>query len=508
MVAVPPGPTQGGTVAIRFVAAPTPCLEPLMRSHRLASLLRVPVLLGVATAAVVAVAVPASAASAPADRAIKPTTAAPALAVTPSLNATIRLSNCSASLVRFPSSVDTDRAMMLTNGHCFEGGFIPANQFITNRTSTRSGTLLNSSGTAVATVRADLVMYATMTGTDVTLYRLNQTIATIRNNTGISPLTISASHPPSGISIFIPSGFHSRIWNCSINGFAATVRESQWTWQDSIRYSIPCDIIGGTSGSPVVNTATGEVIGANNTINEDGQMCTLNNPCEVLPNGQTTATQGQGYAQETYLFNTCLSPSRTIDLTVPGCLLFGATGGGGTTIYSDTFETATGWTTNPNGTDTATTGQWVRGDPAGTTSGGVTLQLGNTVSGTNDLVTGAAAGSTAGEFDIDGGTTSIQSPAITLPSSGTLTLRFSWYLAHLNNASSADFFRVVIVGSTTSTVFNQAGSATNRAGAWATASASLSSFAGQTIRIRIEAADASTGSLIEAGVDNVSIVRQ
>ena len=31
-------------------------------------------------------------------------------------------------------------------------------------------------------------------------------------------------------------------------------------------------------------------------------------------------------------------------------------GGGGTTVYSDTFETATGWTVNPNGTDTATTG--------------------------------------------------------------------------------------------------------------------------------------------------------
>ena len=28
----------------------------------------------------------------------------------------------------------------------------------------------------------------------------------------------------------------------------------------------------------------------------------------------------------------------------------------GTTVYSDNFETATGWTTNPNGTDTATTG--------------------------------------------------------------------------------------------------------------------------------------------------------
>jgi len=183
-------------------------------------------------------------------------------------------------------------------------------------------------------------------------------------------------------------------------------------------------------------------------------------------------------------------------------------GGGGTTIYSDTFETATGWVTNPNGTDTATTGQWVRGDPAATSSGTTALQLGTTVSGTNDLVTGAAAGTGAGEFDVDGGTTTIQSPTIALPSTGNLSLSFSWYLAHLNNSSSADFFRVsVVVGTTPTVVFTQAGAATNRAGAWATGNVSLNSFAGQTIRIRVEAADAATASLVEAGVDNVTITR-
>ena len=125
-------------------------------------------------------------------------------------------------------------------------------------------------------------------------------------------------------------------------------------------------------------------------------------------------------------------------------------------------------------------------------------------------MTGSAAGSSAGAFDIDGGITSIQSPQITLPASGTLTLRLSWYLAHLTNASSADFFRVLVVNSSgsTTTVLNQSGSATNRAGAWATATASVSSFAGQTIRIRIEAADTATGSLIEAGVDDVTILQQ
>jgi Zn-dependent metalloprotease len=181
-------------------------------------------------------------------------------------------------------------------------------------------------------------------------------------------------------------------------------------------------------------------------------------------------------------------------------------GGGGTTVFSDNFETNLGWTTNPNATDTATTGQWERGDPEATSSG-VALQLGTTVSGSNDLVTARLAGASAGTNDVDGGTTSTQSPAIALPT-GTITLSFSWYLAHLNNATSADFFRVSVVsGSTVTVVFSQAGAAANRAGAWATATVNLSSFAGQTIRLRVEAADAATASLIEAGVDDVVITR-
>lgn len=132
-----------------------------------------------------------------------------------------------------------------------------------------------------------------------------------------------------------------------------------------------------------------------------------------------------------------------------------ATGTPATTVWSDTFETATGWTTNPNGTDTATVGVWERGDPAATSYNGA-KQLGTTVSGVNDLVTGRLAGTDAGSYDIDGGTTSIRSPAVTLPASGTLTLSMSWYLAHASNSSSADFFRVSIVHSAgTTTLFTR-----------------------------------------------------
>jgi hypothetical protein len=62
-------------------------------------------------------------------------------------------------------------------------------------------------------------------------------------------------------------------------------------------------------------------VGINNTGNDDGARCTLNNPCEVDQNGNTTVHPGQSYGEETYWFTTCLSPSNAIDLSVRGCLL-------------------------------------------------------------------------------------------------------------------------------------------------------------------------------------------
>jgi carboxypeptidase T len=180
---------------------------------------------------------------------------------------------------------------------------------------------------------------------------------------------------------------------------------------------------------------------------------------------------------------------------------------GPVTIFSDDFEASRGWTTNAGGTDTATLGAWERGDPAATSSSGP-KQLGTTVSGVNDLVTGRLAGSAAGAYDLDGGITSVRSPAIALTGGTTYRLGLSYYLAHGTNASSADFFRVRVIGSTTSTVLNVPAAASDRDAAWSTATADLTAFAGQTVRLQIEAADASGASLVEAAVDDVRVTRE
>ncbi|GAA1880635.1 M4 family metallopeptidase [Actinomadura bangladeshensis] len=182
------------------------------------------------------------------------------------------------------------------------------------------------------------------------------------------------------------------------------------------------------------------------------------------------------------------------------------TGTPGTTVFSDDFESDKGWTTDPNGSDTATAGAWERGTPQPTSWSGTDLQLA-AAGGSAALVTGAAAGTDAGTYDLDGGTTSVQSPAITLPS-GTLSLSFNHYLAHLNNSSTDDYLRVRVVGANGSaTALNQSGAMANQAGTWQSATYDLSAYAGQSVRIVVEAADGGSGSLVEAGLDNVKITQ-
>ena len=243
-----------------------------------------------------------------------------------SLASTISLATgCSASLVRYPTSLDTDRAMMLTNGHCWEGSvLLPPGTVLVNVPSVRTGDLLDASGQTVATVQADLLLYATMTDTDIALYRLTQTFAQIKNATGLRALTIASTHPVAGHPVSIPAGYWKVIYSCEINGFVDTLREAVWTWHDSIRYQSPdsdCQPIGGTSGAPIVDDTSVQIVGINNTANVAGEACTLDNPCEVSPDGTTTQTAGQGYGQETYWITTCLTWINTIDLNKDGCLL-------------------------------------------------------------------------------------------------------------------------------------------------------------------------------------------
>jgi V8-like Glu-specific endopeptidase len=235
----------------------------------------------------------------------------------------VALNNCSGSLVKFENQPDTDKAYVLTNGHCVESGFPAPGTVLVNRPSTRSFTLLNANATDAGRIRATTLVYGTMTKTDAALYRVNETYAEILKRFNIRPLTMGATHPTLQTPIQVISGYWRRGYSCNIDFFVHRLLEGQWEWSDSIRYSNPgCEVIGGTSGSPVVATGTRTVVGVNNTGNESGRKCTDNNPCEIDEKGTITYQEGLSYGQQTYWFYSCLNKNFEIDLNTAGCELF------------------------------------------------------------------------------------------------------------------------------------------------------------------------------------------
>ncbi len=235
----------------------------------------------------------------------------------------VALSNCSGSLIQLEGVSDMNNALVLTNGHCFEGGFTNPGEFISKQPSSRTFTLLNSSANNAGRVTATQVVYSTMTKTDITIYKLQETYAEIKAKFGIRPMTLASQHPELNTSIEVLSGYWRRGYSCAIEAFIPELKEAGWVMKDSMRYSRPgCETIGGTSGSPIVKAGTKIVIGINNTGNEDGEVCTENNPCEVDQDGKTSAIKGYSYAQQTFQIYTCLTTTNEIDVSVNGCQLF------------------------------------------------------------------------------------------------------------------------------------------------------------------------------------------
>jgi|SRR6185436_19130474 glucose/arabinose dehydrogenase len=182
-----------------------------------------------------------------------------------------------------------------------------------------------------------------------------------------------------------------------------------------------------------------------------------------------------------------------------------------TQLFADNFETARGWALTA-GVNNARSGNWQRGDPQPTKTQGTALQPDTCYGGSvNCLITGlSASAGDAGANDVDGGITSIQSPAIALPAASTITLRLRYFVGFLANATSEDFFRIRVVGANGSaqTIFTRSGTASKVPGVWTLQSVSISQYAGQTVRIRLEASDTGSISLVEAGVDDLVITRQ
>jgi choice-of-anchor B domain-containing protein len=175
------------------------------------------------------------------------------------------------------------------------------------------------------------------------------------------------------------------------------------------------------------------------------------------------------------------------------------------TISSTTFEAADGWVGGVAG-DTATAGAWVRVDPVGTIA---QPENDHSEPGTQCWVTGnGAVGGADGAADVDGGFTTLLSPAFNLASAEDPQIEYwYWYSNSLGGAPNADSMPIQISndnGATWVNVADVSASVTS----WTRHQWRVRDFVTPTsnVRMRFVARDLATGSLVEAAVDDFRII--
>jgi hypothetical protein len=264
------------------------------------------------------------------------------LKVLASLRGTVELpevGRCSGVLATFAGRSSSSRALVLSAGHCVNRGTVEirsgkgllavlADGEVLHRTSyQRPLTLDTGSSEAPRTcLEADEVVYATMTGGDILLLRLTETYDQIERRTGVKPFVISqdSTFAP-GLPVRMPSARWQNDRGCHVEKTIDRLKEHGWMWGPAFRLRVEdtCGLPHGASGTPIIREDTQEVIGVAGTAADgDKAACELNNPCEVNPDGSTSAaTKGQPYGHFVHAFYTCLNGARDLDLTTPGCRL-------------------------------------------------------------------------------------------------------------------------------------------------------------------------------------------
>ncbi len=175
---------------------------------------------------------------------------------------------------------------------------------------------------------------------------------------------------------------------------------------------------------------------------------------------------------------------------------------------SDTFEVASGWALGtPN---TATTGQWVWGDPIGT---GAQPEDDHTLAGTQCWFTAQGTpGGGLGEADVDGGDTTLLSAALNLSSYGP-DVRISywrWYSNSTGGAPNQDTFQIDISnnnGASWTALETVGPGGLVASGGWYQHEFRVADFVTPTsqVRLRFIASDTGGGSVVEAAVDDLEI---
>ncbi|MEU6930703.1 trypsin-like serine protease [Streptomyces sp. NPDC046385] len=252
----------------------------------------------------------------------------PPLDPIPNVEGAAKVGDCLGSVVRPPTARPQDPAMALTNGHCVPSGRPAPGTALVDRPAdlTSPVTINDSAGYTRTTARATRLVYATMTGTDIALYRLDKTYAQLAKE-GAKVFRLSTTPMRKGDRLSM--AYNSHRLPCTVEAVVPHLREDGYQQDRAVRYatSDSCVSRPGHSGSALLASDGETVVGINNTHNRDGEQCTNNNPCEVGRDGSVTAVQGRSYGQQVHQIAACLTAGSRWKPTRPGCALPGAAEG-------------------------------------------------------------------------------------------------------------------------------------------------------------------------------------
>ena len=172
--------------------------------------------------------------------------------------------------------------------------------------------------------------------------------------------------------------------------------------------------------------------------------------------------------------------------------------------FEDTFDANLGWTVGSAG-DNATSGLWVRVDPVGTAA---QPENDSADSGLLCWVTGqGVVGGAVGAADVDGGTTTLVSPALDASHPESAVAYRRWYSNSTGSAPNADSMPVQI-SADGGVTWVQLENVTENANAWVQKTFRVADFVtpSANVRLRFLARDLAAGSIVEAGVDHVRVL--
>ena len=173
----------------------------------------------------------------------------------------------------------------------------------------------------------------------------------------------------------------------------------------------------------------------------------------------------------------------------------------GNCLYSAGFESSDdGWA---SGTNSCSTGAFVRGTPNQQTTNGLVTQVGGAAAGSQAWYTAPNSG--LGTADVDGGTCETLSPTIDATSASAVDVTLSYFHGQRDAGDdSADGFMVELLnnGAVVDTLVD-IGDVTSNA-AWTEVSTVVSNPG--TLRLRVRATDgAGPGDIVEAGIDDITV---